>query len=206
MDVEKPGNGRMRDAASIERAVHDAYTAAAKQPTSKHAFPVGRRFAESIGYSQALLDTLPSVAYEAFTGVSNVSVSADIKPGSRVLDLGCGAGLDSLIAAARTGEAGRVSGVDFSEAMIDRARGAAAEAHAENVELHHGDASNLPFEDESFDVVLINGLFNLNPAREAIFRELARVLRVSGRAFVAELVLKAPRADDAPMDESNWFA
>jgi 2-polyprenyl-3-methyl-5-hydroxy-6-metoxy-1,4-benzoquinol methylase len=93
----------------LRRRVRDAYSAAAVRPGDNHAFPVGRGFAESLGYPAGLLDTLPPVCVEAFAGVSNVAVSADIPPGSRVLDVGCGAGLDSFIAARRAGPAGCVA-------------------------------------------------------------------------------------------------
>ena len=106
-------------------AVRNAYSSAARQPEGTHPFPVGREFAASLGYPPGLLDSSPSVAVEAFAGVSNVAVFADIPEGANVLDLGCGAGLDALIAAGRVGARGRVLGVDFSEAMLTRARRAA---------------------------------------------------------------------------------
>jgi 2-polyprenyl-3-methyl-5-hydroxy-6-metoxy-1,4-benzoquinol methylase len=110
--------------ARLREMVRGAYSAAAEQPEEKHAFPVGRQFGESIGYPAELLARLPSVACDAFAGVSNVSLFADLPPGATVLDLGCGAGLDTLIAAQRVGTAGKVIGVDFSEAMLARARDA----------------------------------------------------------------------------------
>ena len=106
-------------------AVRNAYSSAARQPEGTHPFPVGREFAASLGYPPGLLDSSPSVAVEAFAGVSNVAVFADIPEGANVLDLGCGAGLDALIAAGRVGARGRVIGVDFSEAMLARVRRAA---------------------------------------------------------------------------------
>jgi ubiquinone/menaquinone biosynthesis C-methylase UbiE len=113
---------------------------------------------------------LPAVAVEAFVGVSNVAVFASLPPGARVLDLGCGAGLDSLIAARRVGPAGRVIGIDFSDSMLTRA-GQAAAALGVNVTVCRGDAERLPLETGSIDVALVNGIFNLNPARTEIFRE-----------------------------------
>ncbi len=200
----------------LRTAVRNAYSAAAERPCEKHPFPVGRGFAESIGYPPELLEELPRIACDAFTGVSCVSVFADIPPGAVVLDLGCGAGLDSLIAGRRVGESGRVIGVDFSDAMLARAREAASEAGAGNVEFHQADAEGLPFDDASFDVAIVNGIFNLNPARNAIFKELARVVRpaakplhagcAGGSVWAAELILKAQLAAEAKADEANWFA
>jgi ubiquinone/menaquinone biosynthesis C-methylase UbiE len=153
-----------------------------------------------------LLAGLPSVSVSAFAGVSNVSVVADIPQGATVLDLGCGAGLDSLIAVKRVGETGLVIGIDFSEAMLRRARQGAAEIGADNVEFYQADADNLPVEDGQIDVALVNGIFNLNPEREAIFNELARVVRPGGAVYAAELILREPLPPEVKQSEANWFA
>ena len=105
----------------LYEGVKKAYSSAAERPTEQHPFPVGRAFAESLDYPKELLESLPSYSVDAFAGVSNVSIYAEIPEGSTVLDLGCGAGLDTLIAARRTGSAGRVIGIDFSGSMLDRA-------------------------------------------------------------------------------------
>ena len=186
--------------------VQKAYSAVAQQPQSEHPFAVGRQFAESLGYPASPLDQFPAAASEAFTGVSNVSLFADIPPSVTMLDLGCGAGLDSLIAAQRVGPRGKVIGVDFSEAMLARASRAVAEAKANNIELRRGDAESLPLDDQSVDIVLVNGIFNLNPARETIFRELARVVRPGGEVYSAEIVLREPLLPEEQKDITNWFA
>jgi arsenite methyltransferase len=186
--------------------VRDAYSSAAVRPNDKHPFPVGRAFAESLGYPAALLDSLPSISSEAFTGVSNVSLFAEIPEGAKVLDLGCGAGLDSLIAARRAAPTGEVIGLDFSTAMLDRARQAVEEAAIQNVSFKHADAERLPLDDGRIDVALVNGIFNLNPARGAIFRELARVLRPSGVVYAAELILAADLSSNVSQSDADWFA
>ncbi len=149
---------------------------------------------------------MPSVSVDAFVGVSNVSLFADIPPGATVLDLGCGAGLDSLIAARRVGPNGKVIGVDFSDAMLARARQGAKELKADNVDFYRSDSESLPLENDSIDVALVNGIFNLNPDRDAIFRELARVVRTGGAVYTAELILREPLPEDAKKNEINWFA
>ncbi|MFQ5932270.1 MAG: methyltransferase domain-containing protein, partial [Nitrospiraceae bacterium] len=174
----------------LRDGVRRAYSAAAVSPQDEHPFPVGRRFAESVGYPQDLLTRLPSASVDAFSGVSSVAVFADIPVGATVLDLGCGAGLDSLIAARRTGPQGKAIGVDFSDAMLARARQAAAEVGIDNVEYNQADAEKLPIENGSVDVALVNGIFNLNPARCEIFHELARVVRQGGAVYAAELILR----------------
>jgi len=189
----------------LRRAVHHAYSAAAERPTQKHAFPVGRFLAERLGYPAGVLDTLPPECVEAFAGVSNLAVSAAIPADAHVLDLGCGAGLDSLILARRLGGTGRVVGIDFSEAMLLRARTAAA-AYGVNGTFCQADAERLPLDTASIDVAFVNGIFNLNPARAEIFRELARVVRANGHVYVAELVLQEAVSKPDQFPEAEWFA
>ncbi len=190
----------------LRDGVHQAYTAVAATPQADHPFPVGRQFAESLGYPAELLAGLPAIAAEAFAGVSNVAIFADIPAGATVLDMGCGAGLDSLIAAKRVGSTGRVIGLDFSESMLARARQAAAEVNLNNIEFRQADAENLFLEDDSIDVALVNGIFNLNPTRDLIFHELARVVRPGGVVYGAEIILCESLPPDEQVDESNWFA
>ena len=148
----------------LRNSVREAYSAAAREPPHHHAFPVGREFAESIGYPRDVLEKMPAASVEAFSGVSSLSVFAEIARGNTVLDLGCGAGLDSLIAATRTGPDGIVVGVDFSAAMLERAIGAVHEAGLANATFCRADAEALPIKRASIDVALVNGIFNLNPA------------------------------------------
>ncbi len=194
------------DKTRLREGVRRAYSAAAERPDDKHPFPVGRSFAESLGYPQDLLAALPSVSVDAFSGVSNVAVFAEIPLGAVILDLGCGAGLDSLIAAQRVGPEGRVIGVDFSEAMLARSRQAAEELGVRNVDFYQADAEQLPIEDGVIDVALANGIFNLNPERGAIFSELARAVRQGGAVYAAELILQEPLPPDMKDNETNWFA
>lgn len=196
----------LKQAQHLRDGVRQAYSAAADNPQGDHPFPVGRQFAESLGYPSALLADLPAVAVEAFAGVSNVAIFADIPEGATVLDLGCGAGLDSLIAAQRVGPTGRVIGLDFSESMLARARQAAAETDLNNIEFQQADAETLLLEDASIDAALVNGIFNLNPARDLIFFELARVVRSGGAVYGAEIILREPLPPEEQASETNWFA
>lgn len=194
-------------AVQLRSAVRGAYSAAAVSPQGTHPFPVGRDFAESLGYPADDLAMLPAAAVDAFTGVSNVSIFADLQRGARVLDLGCGAGLDSLITARRVGRTGTVVGVDFSSAMLDRAQQAATSARASNLVFCQAEAERLPIRSGTIDVVLVNGIFNLNPAREAVFAELARVVCAGGSVYAAELILRGPLpAGEVCATDDNWFA
>ena len=188
-------------ATGLRERVRRAYSAIAEQPAGEHPFRVGRTLAEGIGYPPDLLDSLPSESVDAFAGVSYLHAFANVTPSAVVLDLGCGAGLDSLIAARK---AQAVVGVDFSDEMLARARSAAT--GVSNVEFRAGDAERLPLESASIDVALVNGIFNLNPARDQIFQELARVVRPGGCVCAAELI----RRDGAPSPDAatpaDWFA
>jgi SAM-dependent methyltransferase len=189
----------------IREAVKAAYSAAAENPSAAHPFPTGRPFAESIGYTTEALNGIPDECVAAFAGVSNISMTAPIAPGSVVLDLGCGSGVDSLIAARRVGSSGRVIGIDFSAPMLARARDGLAKAGIGNVTFHKPMLRACLWPILQWTLALANGIFNLNPAREAMFRELARVVRPGGLVYAAELLLAGPmpEADHTP---SDWFA
>lgn len=180
----------------LRDGVRVAYSAAAELPGGRHPFPVGAAFAREVGYA----GDLPAAALDAFAGVSNVAVFADLRAGACVLDLGCGAGLDSFVAGRR---ARSVVGVDFSAAMLQRARQAAASG---NVHFVQAGAEQLPLADASFDAALVNGIFNLNPARDAIFGELARVLKPGGAVYGAELILREPLTEQQRASTANWFS
>jgi len=194
------------DARVLEEAVREAYSAAALNPKDGHPFPVGRKYAESIGYPAQLLDTLPESAVAAFAGVANLPLIAPVKNGIRALDLGCGAGLDGLIAACRAGPEALVVGVDFSDAMLARAARSAAAAGVSNLAFCLANGGAMPFREGAFDLALANGIFNLNPARDRLFHELARVVHPGGLVYAAELVKKEGVTSVAETDIRNWFA
>ena len=186
--------------------VREAYSEASDNPAGSHPFPLGFDFALSLGYPEELLRRLPQSSVDRFTGVSNVSVFAEVPAGSTVLDLGCGAGTDSLIAAGKTGPGGRVFGVDFSPSMLAHARAGAAEAGASNLEFREAEGQQLPFADGTFDIALVNGVFNLNPNRRELFQELVRVMRPGGALYGAEIILGEPLDDEERTGLASWFS
>ena len=190
----------------LRESVRAAYSKAASNPGEKHPFPVGREFALSLDYPPELLDTIPHTAVEGFTGVSNVSVFATLPAGGTVVDLGCGSGLDSLIAAQRVGAEGQVVGIDFSEVMLDRANSSLRELGLANVMFLRSAAEHLPLADACVDHALVNGIFNLNPFRDEIFRELARIVKPGGSLSGAELVLREPLRETSRSGAANWFS
>ena len=196
----------MIEQSTLREGVRRAYSAVGRHPDGDHPFAVGRRFAEGLGYPAEMLARLPAASVEAFTGVSNVGLFAEIPPGAYVLDVGCGAGLDTLIAAERAGLTGQVMGIDFSATMLARARRSAEASSGENIRLAQAGAEALPAPDESVDVALVNGIFNLNPERDRIFAELGRVVRPGGLVFAAELILREPSLAAAPDSLDDWFS
>jgi len=190
----------------LEAAVCAVYSRIADEPGAEHPFAVGRPLAEDLAYPATWLDRLPSSVVASFAGVASVAVNAPIEPGTTVLDLGCGAGLDTLIAAWRTGPTGRVVAVDFSASMIERVSTAARTLGLGNVEVRQVEACHLPLADASVDLAMVNGIFNLNPNREAIFRELARVVRPEGSVHAAEIILREPLEVAATRDAKSWFS
>lgn len=193
-------------AAYLRTRVEQVYSTIATTPQSEHPFVVGRALAQNVGYPQKQLAQLPATALASFAGVAAVAHFAHFAAGATVLDLGCGAGLDSLLAAQRVGPTGQVIGVDFSAAMVARARHNGALLGLTNLHCLRADAERLPLADGTIHTALINGIFNLNPARTAIFAELARVVRPGGAVYAAEIVLRKPLAPDVIAQETNWFA
>lgn len=200
------GSRALPTAENLRAGVREAYSRAASKPDARHPFPVGRWFAESLGYPADMLDQLPSLCSASFAGVSNIAIWAELPEGSRVLDVGCGAGLDALIAARRVGPNGSVVGVDFSAEMLGAAQASAKLANAPNASFIQTDAEGLPFEDGSFDIILANGIFNLNPLRERIVAEMRRVLKPGGRLYASELVLTEQGPSKTVCKLDDWFS
>lgn len=167
-------------------------------------FPTGRAWAQELGYPEPELSRVPDASVESFAGVANHWPLGGIEPGSIVLDLGCGAGTDLLIAAQMTGPAGRVIGVDMTATMLDRARASAAEMGLGNVELHESLIEALPLDDASVDVVISNGVIDLVPDKDAVLDEIDRVLRPDGRLQVADVVIHHEVSEDARSRIDLW--
>lgn len=189
----------------IRAAVADRYGQVAAMPGQKFNFPVGRRFAESVGYDAALLDRLPRGMWESFTGAGNPQPFIDANPGESVLDLGCGAGLDLCLYAQMVGPTGKLFGLDLSPLMLDKARSNLASLGVANVEWLLAPADAIPLADDSVDLVTANGIYNLSPDKDAVMREVARVLKPGGRTIFAEIVLKSELPCEVRREINDWF-
>lgn len=189
----------------IKFAVKEKYGQVASTPGAKFNFPVGKKFAESVGYSRELLDKLPTSIWESFTGAGNPQPYIDIKLGEKVLDLGCGAGLDLYLYAQAIGSDGKVYGLDISQEMIAKARHNMEMLNVQNVEFLCAPADSIPLPDESVDIVTANGIYNLSPDKNAVMREVARVLRPAGRTIFAEIILKSALPEEIRKNINDWF-
>ena len=147
---------------------------------------------------------MPDATVESFAGVANHWLLGRIEPGPVVLDLGCGAGTDLLIAAQMTGPTGRAIGVDMTPAMLERARASADAMGLANVELHESLIESLPLDDASVDVVISNGVIDLVPDKDAVFDEIDRVLRPGGRLQLADVVIHTEVSEDARERIDLW--
>lgn len=189
----------------IKEAVRIKYSQVAYDPDGKFGFPVGRKFAESVGYPKKVLDELPPSFYESFTGAGNPQQHVDVKEGETLLDLGCGAGLDLIFYARKIGPGGKLYGLDVSEQMLDKATRNLEMCGIKNFEPICSSSDNIELADNSVDVLTSNGIYNLSPDKEAVLREVYRVLKPGGRTVFSEIVLKAPLEEEVRKNINDWF-
>jgi SAM-dependent methyltransferase len=191
------------DVELLKSEIKKTYSSVSEQPEAEFIFPTGRAWAEDLGYP-AELARVPVSAAESFAGVANPWTLGRLATGERVLDLGAGAGTDSLIAAQMVGAQGRVTGIDMTPAMLAKARAAAAAMEVTNVEFFESEAEQLPFADESFDVVISNGVIDLIPDKDAVFAELYRVLVPGGRLQIADVTIQNPVSAEGRRNIDLW--
>ena len=184
--------------------VRERFTKVALSPENETVFPVGAESAKALGYDSAEIDALPRSVTESFAGVGNPLSLIDLHRGQIVLDLGSGAGLDSILAARRVGPSGRVIGVDVTPEMIAKAKRNVVSLGAVNVEFRGGTLEDLPVEDDSIDVAISNGVFNLCRDKPRVVSEAYRTLRPGGRLQMADVLLHDEVTEDEVAEKGAW--
>ncbi len=187
----------------LKTEIRKTYACVSEEPERDFIFPTGRPWADDLAYPPELAN-VPDAAVESFAGVANPFSLGRLRSGERVLDLGSGAGTDSLVAAQMVGPRGSVTGIDMTTEMLAKARGAAEQMGAGNVEFVEGEIESLPFADASFDVVISNGVIDLVPDKDAVFSEIHRVLVAGARLQIADVTIQNPVSEEGRRNIDLW--
>ena len=192
------------DTANLRRAIQDEYREVAEHPNKGFHFHTGRRLTQIVGYKDEWLAGVSERAIETFAGTGNPFSMGELRQGERVVDVGSGGGIDSLVAARMVGPTGQVVGVDMTPAMLERARAAAEDSGLENVEFREAYMEELPVPDGWADVVISNGVLNLSPEKRKTLGEMFRVLRPGGRLQIADILVSRAVPDAAKKKIDLW--
>jgi len=193
------------DTQRLRFEVSNIYSRVVAEPQGKFHFHRGPAYAaEFLGYDAEELAALPAETTAPFAGIANPHRIGTIRAGETVLDIGCGAGMDLLLAARRVGPAGKAIGVDMTDAMVGRASASARALGLAQVDVRKGDATALPVESASIDVVISNGVINLVPEKERAFDEIVRVLKPGGRLQLGDILLDVELSEDTRRNIDLW--
>ncbi len=192
------------DFEQLREAIRQEYAEVALNPLQGFHFHTGRPLARLLGYDDQLLEGIPIGSIESFAGTGNPFSLGVLQPGERVVDVGSGAGIDSLIAARMVGSKGWVIGVDMTNAMLAKARKSADEGRFTNIEFRQGLAESLPVLDSWADVVISNGVLNLLPDKHAALHEMARVLKPGGRLQIGDILVQKAVPESAKRNIDLW--
>jgi len=189
---------------TLRAEVKVEYAVVAEAPEKGFHFHTGRRLAVMLDYDDELLDQFSEEVIESFAGTGNVFKLGEINPGEYVLDIGCGAGMDSLIAARKVGDAGKVIGVDMTPEMIQKSRSNAERSGLDNIEFTEDYSEQLPVPTDWADVIISNGAINLSPDKDLVFSEMFRVLKPGGRIQIADILVQKPVPNSAKNNLDLW--
>lgn len=188
----------------LRQEIRNEYREVARHPDRGFHFHTGRTLARLVEYHDEWLEGIPERVISRFAGTGNPFSIRPLVAGERVVDLGCGAGIDSFIAARHVGPEGAVVGVDMTPEMLDTARSARAEVKMEHLEFRQGYLEQIPVDDGWADVVISNGVVNLCPDKGVTFREVHRVLKPGGRLQIADILVSSPVSDSAKRRIDLW--
>jgi arsenite methyltransferase len=192
------------DLQELRQAISKEYEAVAKTPDKGFHFHTGRRLTGIVEYDSEWLEDIPEYVIESFAGTGNPFAIGTIVAGESVVDLGCGAGIDTFIAAKKVGPTGQVIGVDMTETMLDKARKALEDIGYSQVQFKSGIIEELPIADNWADVIISNGVFNLAPNKEQVLREIYRVLKPGGRLQIADILVQKKVPESAKRKIDLW--
>jgi arsenite methyltransferase len=192
------------DLGLLRAAIQEEYELVALKPRHGFHFHTGYRLARMLGYRDDWLESIPEASIESFAGTGNPFSLGALKPGEKVVDVGSGAGIDSMIAARMVAPEGQVVGVDMTLAMLEKAHCATQESGIDNVEFRKGYAEALPIEDGWADVVISNGVLNLVPDKMAALQEMARVLKPGGRLQIGDILVQKAVPESAKQKIDLW--
>ena len=192
------------DREHLRREIRKEYREVAENPNRGFHFHTGRALARIVEYRDEWLEGIPESVIESFAGTGNPFSIQPLARGERVVDLGCGAGIDSFIAAKQVGPDGAVVGIDMTREMLERARSAKTATGIEQVEFKEGYLEDVPVEDGWADVVISNGVVNLSPDKSEVFGEIRRVLRPGGRIQIADILVSRPVSEAAKQKIDLW--
>ena len=189
----------------IQEGIRGKYNQVAVNPEGLFSYPTGRDGLKALGYDPDLVKDLPDAVAASYCGVGNPFSLGTVMKGTSVLDIGCGAGVDTILAARMVGPNGRAVGIDLVSEMLERGKNNLGKTDLKNVSFIEGSANKLDFPDESFDIVVSNGVFNLIPAKEAAIAEAFRLLKPGGRFMIADQVLVGELQKDLKTRIDTWF-
>jgi SAM-dependent methyltransferase len=195
----------IEDRKRIKDSIHQKYAKVSDSPEGLFRYPTGRAGLEALNYDPEIIQALPEAAVASYCGVGNPFTLGPVHEGESVLDIGCGCGVDTLIAAIMVGPTGKAVGIDLVPEMLASARENLRRTSFNNVTFLEISAEDLPFPDESFDVVLSNGVFNLIPDKAKALAEVFRVLKPRGRLMMADQILTGALPDDPKTKVDSWF-
>lgn len=192
------------DRRKIQEGIRKRYARVSVTPERSFRYPTGIAALKKLEYDPRLISALPAEVTSSYCGVGNPFRLGPIRKGEAVLDVGCGGGVDSLVAAMMVGPTGKVIGIDVVPEMLQRARENLEKTSIDNVSFQESSPEALPFPDGSFDVVISNGAFNLIPDKAKALKEVLRVLEPSGRLMIADEILTGELPDGKQARIEKW--